>query len=281
LNVFNNREIATIIWLSILFIYMILNKKIRASIFDVIKSFCHWKILAPVFLMIMYICGIIVFLYQIGFWNTDLLKDSIIWACLTGLVMLMNSVSSKENNYFRKTIMDNLKVVIIIEFLVNAYTFSLIGELIFLPFITLVVMTQIVAKMDEQYAKVEKFLGWVQSYIGIILLIFILKNVVSNFSTFANLDTLREFLLAPILTFAVLPFIYVFAVVAAYELLFIRLDLGLTKTKKLKNYAKIKIIRYCSLNLRMVRDLLTHHAHTLMRIKTKEDVDKILESFKA
>lgn len=280
MNVLNNREIASIIWLSILFIYMIVDKKIRASIFGVVKSFCNWKVLTPVLLMIIYVCGIIVFLYQIGFWTTSLLKDSIIWVCLTGLVMLINSVTSKQNDYFSKTIKDNLKVVMIIEFLMNSYTFPLLGELIFLPFLTLVVMTQALAKTDEQYTQVDKILGWVQSYIGIIVLIFVLKNVVTHFSSFASLDTLREFLLAPILTFTVLPFIYVFNVIAAYELLFIRLDFGFKKSKNLKNYARVKIITYGRLNLQKVRDLLTHKAHALMNVETKDDVDKLIESFR-
>ena len=280
LNVFNTREIATIIWLSAILVYMIVNKKIRASLYELIKSFCHWKILVPVILMIVYTGGIIVFLYQIGFWTTSLLKDAIIWGCLTGFTMLMNSASSKENNYFRKTIMDNLKIVMIIEFLVNTYTFSLIGELIFLPFITLVIIMQTIAKMEEKYIEVEKILGWVQSFIGIFILIFVLKNIISNFSSFANGDTLRQLFLAPILTFAFLPFIYVVSVIATYDLIFIRLEFGSKKSKKLKKYAKGKIAKYCMLNLKRVKYLLTHHIHTLLNLETKEDVDKMIESLK-
>ncbi|KNZ68180.1 hypothetical protein Tfer_3287 [Thermincola ferriacetica] len=281
MNVFNNREIAAIIWLSVVLIYMIFKKEIRASLFEVIKSFCHRKILIPVILMILYISGIIILLHQIGFWKTSLLKDSIIWTCLTGFTMLMNSGSSKEKNFFRKTIIDNLKIVMIIEFLVNTYTFSLIGELIFLPFITLIVMMQTVAKMDEKYIKVEKLLGWVKSYIGILILIFVLKNVFSNFSSWASLDTLKQFFLAPILTIAFLPFIYVVTVIAIYELIFIRLEFGSNKSKKLKNYAKLKIIKYCLLSLKRVKDFLTHHSHNLTNIETTEDVDKVVRSLKS
>lgn len=280
MDTFNNREVASAIWMLIILAYALSKKPIRESLFNVIKAFCHWKILMPSLLMVVYTSGIILILQKIGFWKISLLKDSILWVCFTGLVMLMNSVTSKEENYFRKMMIDNLKVALIIEFLVNTYTFSLVGELLFLPFVTLIVMLQTIAKTDQKYLQVEKLLNWVNGFIGILVLVFVVDKLILNYSSFASLDTLRQFLLAPILSFSFIPFIYIAVVLATYELVFLRLEFGSKKSKKLKNYAKIKIISYCLINLKRIKTVLAHHIVDVLNLETKDDVDNMMKYLK-
>ena len=281
MNLFNNREIATAIWLLVIFILMLFKRDIRKSILDVFKAFLDIKILSSIFFMIAYTAGIVFVLYQINFWNISLLKDTVVWFCFIGIPISFYSVTSEtDQNLFRKIIVYNIKIVIIIEFIVNTYTFSLVGELVLIPVVTFIVILGVVAKTDEKNSSVAKLTNGLLIIIGIVILIFAISNVVSDYKNFVSLDTLRKFLLSPLLTILFLPFIYFMVLFSTYEQLFVQLNLGYEKSKKLKRYAKRKIIQHCLLSLKKVKKALNTNTYNLKVIRYEEDVDKLIEDLK-
>ncbi len=280
MNLFNNREIATAIWVLVIFILILFKRNIRKSLLNVIKAFFKIKILSSIFLMMLYTTGIVIVLYRVNFWNTSLLKDTIVWFCLTGILMSVISVTSKtDQNLFRKLIIDNIKIVMVIEFIVNTYTFSLAVELVIIPIVTFIVILGVVAETNERFSIVAKLTNGLQIIIGIVILIYAISNVVSDYQNFGSLDTLRKFLLPILLTVLYLPFIYFMLLFSTYELLFMRLNLGYEKSKKLKRYAKSKIIRHCLLSLKKVKKTLNMNTYNLMHIRNKEDVDKMIKAY--
>lgn len=281
MNPFNNREIATAIWLLAIFIFMLIKRGIRESLLNVIKAFFKIKILFSIFLMIVYTTGILIVLHHVRLWNTSLLKDSIVWFCFTGILMCFNLVTSKkEENHFRKIIINNIKIVIIIEFIINTYTFSLVVELVFIPLVTLLVMMEVIAKKDKKYSSLTKIINGLYIIIGVVILFYVISNVVSDYKNFGSLDTLRNILLAPLLTISFLPFIYFIMLFDAYERLFVRLNLGYEKSSKLKRYTKRKIIKHCLLSLKKVNNALNMKNYNFMHIRNKEDVDEIVKVYK-
>lgn len=282
MNLFNNREIATAIWLLVIFILMLFNRDIRKSFLDVFKkAFFDIKILSSIFFMIAYTAGIVFVLYQINSWNISLLKDTVVWFCFTAIVVCFNLVTSEtDQNLFRKVIVDTIKIVIIIEFIVNTYTFSLVGELVLIPVVTFIVILGVFAKTDEKNSSVAKLTNGLLIIIGIVILIFVISNVVSDYKNFVSLDTLRKFLLPPLLTILFLPFIYFMILFTAYDDLFNQLNLGYEKSKKLKRYAKRKIIKHCLLSFKKVKKALNMNTYNLMHIRNEEDVDKMIKDLK-
>lgn len=280
MNLFNNREIATAIWLLVIFILMLFKRDIRKSILDLFKAFFE-KILTSIFFMIAYTIGIVIVLYQINLWNISLLKDTVVWFCFICIPISFYSVTSKtDQNLFRKIIVYNIKIVIIIEFIVNTYTFSLVGELVLIPVVTFILLLGVVAKTDEKNTSVAKLTNGLLIIIGIVILIFAISNVVSDYKNFVSLDTLRKFLLPPVLTILFLPFIYFMVLFSTYEQLFVQLNLGYEKSKKLKRYAKRKIIQHCLLSLKKVKKALNTNIYNLKVIRYEEDVDKLIEDLK-
>lgn len=282
MDLFNNREIATAIWLFAIFIFMLVKREIRESLFNVINAFFKIKILFSIFLMIVYTTGILIVLHHVRLWNTSLLKDSIVWFCFTGILMCFNLVTSKkEENLFRKIIISNIKIVIIIEFIINTYTFSLVVELFFIPLVTLLVIMEVIAKKDKKYSYVIKIINGLYIIIGVVILFYVTSNVVSDYKNIGSLDTLRNIVLVPLLTISFLPFIYFMMLFDAYERLFVRLNLGYEKNNKLKRYAKRKIIKHCLLSLKKVNKALNVNTYNLMHIRNKEDVDEMIKVYEA
>lgn len=280
-EIFNNREIATAIWICIISILFSFKSEIRNSVLNSLKIFFNWKIQSFIFSLIIYSSIIISLLYLIKFWTFDFLKDSIMWFCFTGIVVSFDaSTKSKDEGLFKKIIFNNIKVLIILEFIINTYTFSLIGEIIFLPIITLIAMIEVVLKFDKKYLSIEKLTSYIQITIGIIILTLSIIKIITDFKNFGNLNTLKSFLLLPFLSISILPFIYLLCIISNYEKLFSRLNFSKTKNKKLVNYAKKKIFRNCFLSLKKTNKALNMNIYNLMNIDTYEDVDEMDKIYK-
>ena len=122
---FNNREIAIFIWL-LLFIAFVLRKAdVRKSLKTLVWTFCKIQILTVVSLMLLYVVLIVLVLRAVGVWEFTLFKDTVVWFCAALGMMMRFNISDKAENVFRKVLVDSVKVVILLEFLVNTYTFSL------------------------------------------------------------------------------------------------------------------------------------------------------------
>ena len=279
IGIFNNREIAIAIWLFALFIFMLFNESIRSSMFNLVKAFFHKKILLTILLIILYFSAMLVLLYLVKFWNTALLKDSIIWLVFTGLLTCFNPVTAKQNEkVFRKIIRENLSIVLVLEFILNTYTFSLVVELILLPALTLIILFAEVSKTNSKYKSVENLMNRLQITLSFIILISIIYRILADFSNFWIVNTLKSFLLPIILTIIFLPFIYFLVLYSRYEILFLGLNLGEAKSIELKKYAKKKIFKHCFLSLAKVNKALnSSFSIDLRNIKTKKDVDELIE----
>ncbi len=117
---FNNREIATAIWLLLIATYVLRYQTVR----DAVKSLfsVHPKILVLLALMLAYAIAEIALLAFFHAWHIGLLKDAILWFCFTGFTLLMNTVtSSHKENTFAAVLRDNGKVMLFITFLLNTY----------------------------------------------------------------------------------------------------------------------------------------------------------------
>ena len=134
LELFNNREIAAGVWLVVVLVIVILVLRPRQFFAELLKGFQSVALLVLVALACAYLTIAVYGLLKIGFWESTLLKGTILWAILSGSVLIFRSLGSSGAEFtFRSLLRDNLKVIVIIEFLVNSYTFSLIAELLLWP----------------------------------------------------------------------------------------------------------------------------------------------------
>lgn len=280
-EIFNNREIATAIWICIISILFSFKSEIRNSVLNSLKIFFNWKIQLSILSLIIYSSIIVSLLHLIKFWTFDFLKDSIMWFCFTGIVLGFDALTkSKDEDLFKKIIFNNIKVLIILEFIINTYTFSLIGEIIFLPMITFIAMIEVFSKFNKKYSPIEKLTSYIQIAIGIIILTLSITKIITDFNNFGNLNTLRSFLLPPFLSISILPFIYLLCIISNYEKLFSRLNFSKTKNKKLVNYTKKKIFRNCFLSLKKTNKALNMNIYNLMNVNTYEDVGEMDKIYK-
>lgn len=238
LQLFNNREISIIIWLGIGLAFFLMKSEVRKSVIDLIKSFFQKTIILSYLIAVAYTFIGVFLLYKFGFWTTSQIKDTLIWSFITVMSTLFSMNEVRDNKkYFKEAALENVKWTIVIEFITGLYTFSLITELILVPVALVLGATKAYAERDEKYAAVKKILDWFLFLMGLVILIHTIHQIRIHIKEFASYDTLRDFVLSPLLALWFLPYIYVMSLYMTYEEYFITMQMRI-EDKKLLKFAK-------------------------------------------
>jgi len=276
-EIFSNRELSIIIWLTIFLVFSFTKKDVLKSFGHLISTFFQQKIIDTVLLMIIYVELLVLGLSLIGFWELPLLKDTILWTIFVGFLLLMktNKINS-EKSYLNSILKGSLKGIIIVVFIANFYNFSLVIELILIPIMTLIGISQVFTQDKPEYKLVEKLFNVITSFFGVVVLIYTIYRISQQFGEFANLMTLKVFLLPIILTILYLPFLYFVALWSLYEVMIIRLDSRLKK-KKHKKFLKKQMFMTFLLNRKKLRKFQGEMGFET--IMNKKDINRILKKF--
>lgn len=248
---FNNREIALISYLIIFILWTFTQKKIRKSFLPVIKSILAWKILTSIFALMLYVVLVVYGLFKIELWDKNLIKDTIYWTFGVGLVIMSNSNKAlEEEHYFKNLVKENLKVLLIIEFIVGLYVFGIITEFILMLFVILFSIILGYTEANKEYEQVRKIVYVILGIFGTVYLFYSGYHIYSDFSGFATTGNLKTFLFPIMMSISFLPFAYSYALLVHYESLFVRLRYFL-KDKKMRRFAKWRIL--LSVNFSIIR----------------------------
>jgi hypothetical protein len=281
-NFFNNREKALIIWGLIIVVFLLINKNFRPSFLAVLRAFFVRKIVTPLLIMLVYIALVVFAAYTLHVWDVSLLKDTIIWVLGTAVIMFVHYEKAvKERHFFKNVLLDNIKLAVFLQFIINWYVFNLAVELLLVPVLFFIIALLAVASTKKEYKPVMNLLQFLLAMYGIFLLIFALVHVVGDFKDFATVYTVKDFLLSPLLTVSFLPFVYFLALYATYEDLFTRVEIFLRdQNKELRSFTKRQIVRACLFNLKKLNKFSREYTTRLMSIENKSDIVSLTRQFK-
>lgn len=280
-DLFNNREIAIFVWILIFSILALSIKSIRSSINSIFGNLFQKKIMIILILMIIYVNLIIQLGFRFQLWDFTMVKDTIYWFFGSALVLFFSVDNAKDDeDYFKKILLNNVKFILILEFIINLYAFSFWFEMILIPSITIFAIMSAVAETQNKFASVKKVLDFILASYGIGLVIFAVLNTASDYNILFNNTNLTTFLLPPILTISFLPFIYFFALYMAYEILFVNLSIYIGKDKSLLHFAKRKIFQICLFRLNNIQKLKRDYLRDLLIIREREDVLNLVRKYK-
>lgn len=275
---FNNREIAIAIWLVPFAVWILTKSEIRTSLAGVARSFLAWKVSACFVAMALYTAAMIRVLNAADFWRPEMVKDSAEWFFFTACAMLMRFITSRENdNVLRNVMLDNVKILIFLEFIMGTYVMSLPAELLFVPVVTFLSLIMTVAQLDESNALAAKMSKFLLGAIGVVVLGFAISCAVSDYQNLGTMNTIRGIAFPPLMSVLLVPFICVLIIIVDYENVFTRLAIGREKPTTVVSYAKWRIFFHCGLSRRRLRNLISR-PREIMQIETNEDVDRLLRS---
>lgn len=270
-KIFNNREIALISYLFIFILWTLTQKKIRKSIFGVIKALFAKQIFVSILCLLLYVIIIVYGLWYIDLWNSSLVKDTIYWTFGVGFILMMNSNKAlQEKNYFKKFVQENIKLFVILEFILGLYVFGIVAEFILMPIVIFLSALLGFTEASEEHKPVKSLIMNIFGLIGVFYLAYSGFEIYKNFKDFASYDNLRGLIFPAIMTILFLPFAYFYVLYTHYETLFVRVGAFLKDNKTLSRYAKWRILLSVNFSLKKLK--LITPGYLFGNCKTKEDI---------
>jgi hypothetical protein len=206
-------------------------------------------------------------------------KDIIIWGLTTGFTLLFN-VNKIKTDFFKKTIIDVLKISILLEFIMNLYTFNFFVEmLVIIPIITILTLLDATASLKEEYKQAKKIVDFLLLITSFWILALTLRGIFSNFQDYLSLNNLFEFLLPIVLTIWFLPFLYFLALAMNYETFFVNINLRIKDKPRLAKFMKQKVFFLCFLNLNKLNTFTQEKTKDIFWVKNKKDVLQIISDY--
>jgi len=268
-EIFNNREIAIGAWLILAIAISVFTKPVQQFLKSVIPILFCRKFVIFYIAFLLYFCLATYSLYAIGFWTMDLLKDTIFWVVFVELPLFVKAIEkAKDNHFFVKFIKENIALIVIIEFVLNFWTFGLLTEIIIVPITIIVGLLYALASREKQHQKVKRFFDGVLIIFGIVVIINTIIHILQNPTDILNVDSLKEFLLPILLLMLNLPIVYGLALHNMYEQVFIRIKGNKSEKPKMKR----SIIRFAGIYLSKIAAIRNNPNHVTVISLTNNDM---------
>lgn len=205
-----------------------------------------------------------------------LLKDTIFWVLFVELPLFVKAIEkAKDSHFFAKLIKDNVAVVVVVEFVMNFWTFNLLAEIMIVPIALFIGLLYALASRKKKYQKVKQFFDWIFVIFGLVVIINAFKYFLQSPMELFNVSTLQEFCLPILLLLLNLPVVYGLALYNTYEQVFIRVKGN--KAEKLK--MKWSIIGFAGIYLSKITAIRNKPHHTtvisLTNVEMKANLKKL------
>ncbi|WP_421188110.1 hypothetical protein [Aeromonas sanarellii] len=212
MEILNNRECAVIFWLAVLSLYIFTSSKVagvRGSFINSLSTSFVKKIIIVLFYMFCYVGVVVYWLAELDLWNAEQLKNTIFWCASVGCMSLFKLESiKKDKHFFKRSVIDNLKLLAVFQFVVGVYTFPLWIEILLVPILAMAGSMVSIAESDQKYHQVRSLLEHIFSLFGFLLIVYTIYKLTTDFAEFGKINTVYDFFVPPLLTFCYLPFIY-------------------------------------------------------------------------
>lgn len=238
----SNRDLAFLIWLAVFAAWVLGRRDTRKSVADVLRAL-RGKLAVLFVAYAIYIAVAVLIAQRLGIWNVGLLKETIAWFLLPGLVLLFGFTRPyKERSYYRRTLIGVLGLSAAIEFYVNLAEFPLPVELLLLPALVLLAVLSAVAGLKPETRPAKQFVDALLAIVGVAILVGTGVWVADHWNTLDKTELALSFALAIWLTLVALPFVILFSLYANYETTFVRIDQATKDDPRARRRAKLALM---------------------------------------
>jgi hypothetical protein len=210
----NSREDALLLWTLLILGYLVYkdSRGIGALAWRSIPAFIMPKLALLFGSAALYSAGLVLLGERIGLWHTTALKETVYWFIGSAVILTARAVDATPSwGYLRTVAHHAVSLTLIVTFLVNFYVFPLAAEMVFVFLVgslTLGAALSVTADMDPAAGRVMNR-GLIA--IGVFLLVaFALRALFDPGDLFTR-ETTERFLIVPVLTLALAPYLLVVA----------------------------------------------------------------------
>ncbi|MFP4027124.1 MAG: hypothetical protein ACLFWL_04980 [Candidatus Brocadiia bacterium] len=274
----NNREIASLAWGLPIVIALLIKKDIRSRFLDIAHIGATPKIILPFVALLLYVFTVVGILAEIDFWTPILLKNTVLWFFGTAVVLFLKSPEAlnSPSTFFWIQIKRIVALTALLSFLVGLYTFPLTVEYFFIPFVTSVVVFQQFSSVKHGDQAVHRLFTGIATVIGLLLITFTAHRLFAGPGGL-NMSQLRSLALPVVLSFSVLPFLYLWAIFMAYDTIYRMTKDEFEGRTRLPWLIWWKTINGCHLNLKKLNIMRTKGVFWLRGLDTESEIRGVLQ----
>lgn len=217
-----NREIAVTAWLVGGFLFVLTWRDMRRSVWGIVKVAAGPRLAIPAILYASYVWAVVAVAHLVGIWEFSLLKDTLVWFVVGGLVLFGKFLQTRSPRFLRRTILATIAVPEILGFTLGLVSFPLIVELVMLPVIALVATVGAYAATNAEYSQVRHLMDRALAVAGFLLLGLTFAQLAATWAAVDWHHVALTFYLPIWLTAAALPFVYLLGRYSEWEVARIR-----------------------------------------------------------
>ncbi|MBH0004813.1 hypothetical protein [Pseudoalteromonas sp. SWYJZ12] len=279
MDIFNNRELASATLIILLFSWASYKSKdVISGLTLVVKSLFKKAIIITIISLALYISIIVYGLHIIDVWNTGQIKNTVLWFTFVGFVQLLNTTNIKDPSLYLKTsLKDQVKIIVLVQFLVAFHSFNYFAELFLLTVISLLACCNVVSQNKPEYKQAKKLCEYLLAIIGILAFSYSLFIIYQESGKFFSINNLRNFIVPMLLSVALLPYTYCFYYFLAYERAFVKTHIY-TSSPHLQRYAKIESFIAFRGKVDLIHQWLLHTCTS--EFESKETIRRSIYAFK-
>jgi len=197
---------------------------VRASVPRLARQLVSAAILVPLVALASWVTLLVVGASWAGLWNLGLLKDTLIWFLTSAFAVLFAaSKAAKTDGYFWTATKQAVGAAVFLQYVMNMHSFGYFAELVLQAGLLLFAVMLAFTGRDIRYRGAHTLLLGIYSLAILIVVIFTVRGIVRGWNDTDAGQTALTLALSIWLPLGVLPFIWVFAVVMAYEVLLRRM----------------------------------------------------------
>jgi uncharacterized membrane protein len=210
----NSREDAALVCIAAVISFAVVKdpRGIGGSAYALLRAAVHPKLLLLFGSAALYSAGLVYAANEAHLWHSAALKETVYWFVGTGIVLVGTAVSQAAPTDARivgQVVKRVFAATLLIEFIANLYALPLGFELVLVPLAFLfVAMRAIGPTMRGVDERTLRFIDGVLASIGVVYLVYFVVRALGDLEALLTRDNAEEFLVGPVLTITLLPFLY-------------------------------------------------------------------------
>ncbi len=253
------REWASVIWVAVLVVAGLATPFVREALAPSARMLLTlWSLHLAVLTLLGWVVLVCYLGAQVGLWNWDLLKDTVIWVLVSGVASIFSALSAgKEEHFFRRSVLATLSVASVMQFMLNLETFALWTELLLQLVVFLLVVFGAVAAMQPETRPVQVVANGVLILLWLMVMFGTVRALLGSWHDLDAEQTALALTFSLWFPLAMLPFVYVLGLVLSYNAVFARARFH-NQDAEPRRRAKLAMLMGLHGDLRAVNDLPKH-----------------------
>jgi hypothetical protein len=230
----NSREDAILFWALVILAFVFFKdfRGMASSFYRVFHAALQWKLVLLYGTAGAYCAAVVYGAQTVGLWHTTAVKATAYWFAGTAVVLIGEAVSgtSPSDPVFRRRVLRRVAAwTLLVEFAVNLYALPFLVEavVLFIAISFIGMQAAIERGLIPAEPLVRKFIAIVIGTVGTFYFVYFLVRVFADLGGFSTRENAEDFLVGPLLTVALIPFLYAVAWYSRRELANLRKQFSL------------------------------------------------------